>query len=351
MPKAKDFFTVAESEQIVQAIRDAEKATSGEIRVHLEEKCKGDALERAIALFDILKMDVTELHNGVIIYLAVEDKKFAIYGGKGINEKVPPTFGNKPAMLCKPISRRDVLRKAFQKAFCKQGSSWKRISLTRKKMQMNWMTIYLTIMIRGKAIWGLILLFGTFLAAAQDTPDKSGTLVNDWAQLFSGDQRSALEIKLVNFNDTNSTQIVVITQNSIDRELNEYGTDIIEKWGIGQKGLDNGVLLIIDPAKRNTYIATGSGAEGWLPDILAKRIVDDNLLPAFKQGQYYEGVDEATNIIMKLATGEYTAADVKSPTSKANKKPSWVKLIPFALFMLVFLFLGIKVVVVVAAVG
>ncbi len=203
---------------------------------------------------------------------------------------------------------------------------------------MNWMTIYLTIMIRGKAIWGLILLFGTFLAAAQDTPDKSGTLVNDWAQLFSGDQRSALEIKLINFNDTNSTQIVVITQNSIDRELNEYGTDIIEKWGIGQKGLDNGVLLIIDPAKRNTYIATGSGAEGWLPDILAKRIVDDNLLPAFKQGQYYEGVDEATSIIMKLATGEYTAADVKSPTSKANKKTTWVKLIPFALFMLVFIF-------------
>jgi uncharacterized protein len=204
-------------------------------------------------------------------------------------------------------------------------------------MQTNWMTIYLTIMIRGIVIWSLVL-FATFSAIAQETPARSNTLVNDWAQLFNAAQRSSLESKLVNFNDTNSTQIVVITQNSIDRELNEYGTDIIEKWGIGQKGLDNGVLLLIDPVKRNTYIATGSGAEGWLPDILAKRIVDDNLLPAFKQGQYYEGVDDATNIIMKLATGEYTAADVKSPTSKANKKPTWVKLIPFALFMLVFLF-------------
>jgi uncharacterized membrane protein len=114
MPKAKDFFTVAESEQIVQAIRDAEKATSGEIRVHLEEKCKGDALNRAIALFDILKMDVTELHNGVIIYLAVEDKKFAIYGGKGINEKVPANFWQQT---------RDVMQAHFKEGRFAQGLS------------------------------------------------------------------------------------------------------------------------------------------------------------------------------------------------------------------------------------
>jgi uncharacterized membrane protein len=114
MPKAKDFFTVAESEEIVQAIRDAEKATSGEIRVHLEEKCKGDALERAIALFDILKMDVTELHNGVIIYLAVEDKKFAIYGGKGINEKVPANFWQQT---------RDVMQAHFKEGRFAQGLS------------------------------------------------------------------------------------------------------------------------------------------------------------------------------------------------------------------------------------
>ncbi len=92
MPKAKDFFTEAEREQIVQAIRDAEKATSGEIRVHLEEHCKGEALERAIELFAELKMDATEQHNGVIFYLAVADHKFAIYGGAGINEKVPADF-------------------------------------------------------------------------------------------------------------------------------------------------------------------------------------------------------------------------------------------------------------------
>lgn len=114
MPKAKDFFTVAESEQIVQAIRDAEKATSGEIRVHLEEKCKSDALKRAIELFHILKMDATELHNGVIIYLAVEDKKFAIYGGKGINEKVPANFWQQT---------RDVMQAHFKEGRFAQGLS------------------------------------------------------------------------------------------------------------------------------------------------------------------------------------------------------------------------------------
>ncbi len=92
MPKAKDFFTAAESEQIVQAIRDAEKSTSGEIRVHLEEHCKGEPLNRATELFAKLKMQATAQRNGVIFYLAVEDKKFAIYGDKGINEKVPADF-------------------------------------------------------------------------------------------------------------------------------------------------------------------------------------------------------------------------------------------------------------------
>jgi uncharacterized membrane protein len=92
MPKAKDFFTAAEQEQIVQAIRDAEQQTSGEIRVHLEERCKEEPVQRAKELFGELKMEATELRNGVLFYLAVADHKFAIYGGAGINEKVPDHF-------------------------------------------------------------------------------------------------------------------------------------------------------------------------------------------------------------------------------------------------------------------
>ncbi len=88
----KKFFSKDEQKKVVEAIKQAEKETSGEIRVHLESKCKGDALERAVKMFGKLKMHKTELRNGVIIYLAVQDRKFAIFGDKGINEVVPENF-------------------------------------------------------------------------------------------------------------------------------------------------------------------------------------------------------------------------------------------------------------------
>jgi uncharacterized membrane protein len=86
------FFTEEEKERIVQAIKEAEKETSGEIRLHIESRCKGDPLQRAMKVFARLKMHKTALRNGVIIYLAIDDRKFAIYGDKGINEKVPENF-------------------------------------------------------------------------------------------------------------------------------------------------------------------------------------------------------------------------------------------------------------------
>ncbi len=81
-----------EQQQIVEAIQQAEHRTSGEIRVHIESHCKGDPLERAKAIFVKLKMHNTAERNGVIIYLAKKDRKLAIWGDKGINEKVPDNF-------------------------------------------------------------------------------------------------------------------------------------------------------------------------------------------------------------------------------------------------------------------
>lgn len=93
MPKqAKDFFSKAEELQILSAIREAESNTSGEIRVHIENKCKTEVLDRAAQVFDLLKMQKTELRNGVLFYLAIRDKKFAILGDVGINAKVPENF-------------------------------------------------------------------------------------------------------------------------------------------------------------------------------------------------------------------------------------------------------------------
>ena len=112
MPKAKDFFTAGEQQQIVEAIKAAELNTSGEVRVHLEEKCKGNTLSRAKEVFEKLGMTNTELRNGVLIYLAVDDHKFAILGDKGINERVPVGFWD---------SVRDVMQDHFRHGRFLQG--------------------------------------------------------------------------------------------------------------------------------------------------------------------------------------------------------------------------------------
>jgi uncharacterized membrane protein len=94
MAAAKDFFTEDQKAKIVAAIGSAEKQTSGEIRVHIENDCPGDAVKCAEARFGQLKMHETALQNGVLFYLAVKAHKFAIYGGKGVNDKVPADFWN-----------------------------------------------------------------------------------------------------------------------------------------------------------------------------------------------------------------------------------------------------------------
>lgn len=86
------FLSKEEQNRIVKAIEEAELNTSGEVRVHLESKCKGDAVQRAVFVFNFLKMYKTRERNGVLIYLAYKSRKFAIIGDTGINEKVPDGF-------------------------------------------------------------------------------------------------------------------------------------------------------------------------------------------------------------------------------------------------------------------
>jgi uncharacterized membrane protein len=87
-----DHFTKEQQQQIVEAIKQAEHNTSGEIRVHIEKRCKIDVLDRAANVFAMLKMHKTKLRNGVLFYLSIEDRKFAILGDAGINAKVPENF-------------------------------------------------------------------------------------------------------------------------------------------------------------------------------------------------------------------------------------------------------------------
>ncbi len=112
MSKVEDFLTKEDEQEIVEAIRMAEKNTSGEIRVHIEKTTSMDAYDRAMEVFHELKMDETELQNGVLIYLAVEDRNFVICGDKGINDVVQDDFWN---------CTRDVMLAEFKKGDFKQG--------------------------------------------------------------------------------------------------------------------------------------------------------------------------------------------------------------------------------------
>jgi uncharacterized membrane protein len=112
MSKVEDFLTKEEESAIVEAIRVAEKNTSGEIRVHIEATTSLDAYDRAMEVFHELNMDATELQNGVLIYLAVNDKTFVICGDKGINDVVAPDFWN---------CTRDAMISQFKIGNYKQG--------------------------------------------------------------------------------------------------------------------------------------------------------------------------------------------------------------------------------------
>ncbi|WP_242082347.1 TPM domain-containing protein [Aestuariivivens sediminis] len=112
MSKVEDFLTAKEEQEVIEAIRTAEKHTSGEIRVHLEESANTDPFNRALEVFHLLKMDNTKAMNGVLIYVAVKDKNFVIYGDKGINDVVPKDFWN---------NTKNIIQNHFKSGNYKQG--------------------------------------------------------------------------------------------------------------------------------------------------------------------------------------------------------------------------------------
>jgi uncharacterized membrane protein len=112
MPYIEDFLTAEEEGEIIEAIRLAESQTSGEIRVHIEQNCNMDVYEHALEIFHVLKMDNTKEQNGVLIYVAVDNKSFVICGDKGINDIVGINFWD---------STRDIIQEQFKHGQFKQG--------------------------------------------------------------------------------------------------------------------------------------------------------------------------------------------------------------------------------------
>lgn len=118
---ARQFLTEDEEQQIVKAINAAEQKTSGEVRVHIEHHCKGDALERAAHLFHDLGMDETKLKNGVLIYIATEDHKASVYAGKGIHKKVEDDFWNDVLQILINHFKKEQYEEGIEEAVHKVG--------------------------------------------------------------------------------------------------------------------------------------------------------------------------------------------------------------------------------------
>ncbi|RRA99097.1 TPM domain-containing protein [Larkinella rosea] len=160
----------------------------------------------------------------------------------------------------------------------------------------------------------LILLFAVFAIQTygQDDviPDKPNPqrLVNDYVGILKPDERARLEEKLRVYNDSTSTQIVILIVKSTEPyPIGDFSFQVGRKWGVGQKGQNNGLVLTWVPSTRKVFIATGYGLEGAITDAISKRIVSQIIAPHFKKEEWYAGLDEATTEIIQRARGEYKA--------------------------------------------
>ncbi|MCD6332192.1 MAG: TPM domain-containing protein [Bacteroidales bacterium] len=193
----------------------------------------------------------------------------------------------------------------------------------------------------------LILFITAFLnpLSAQDLPDPMSPprLVNDFAKVLPADQAALLEQKLFEFNNQTSTQIYVVTVSDLHGyEKADYTTRLAEKWGVGQKGKDNGIMMLIKPKtareKGEIFIAVGYGLEGVVPDAVTNRIIRNEILPAFKNGDYFTGINQGINTLMKLTAGEFTADEYLKETGRSPA--SRVGGLVFFVFLMLMLFSG-----------
>ncbi|NIJ51296.1 TPM domain-containing protein [Dyadobacter arcticus] len=179
-------------------------------------------------------------------------------------------------------------------------------------------------------IFSFLLSLVLFGVRAQDIPAKPNPprLVNDFANQLSEGEKASLEQKLVSYNDSTSSQIViVIVPTTGDYPMADYALKIGREWGVGQKDKDNGIVLLWAPTDRKVFISTGYGLEGAIPDAIAKRIISQVITPQFKNGQFYQGLDQGVDMIFKYATGEYKA-DAKEDTGDGSS--------PLVTFIIVF---------------
>jgi uncharacterized protein len=178
---------------------------------------------------------------------------------------------------------------------------------------------------------------GNFVPQLQDPsvvfiPPKDPSLVVDNAGVFSYNQRKMLIDKLNKFNDETSTQILIYTTKYLyGYSIADFGQRLGEGWGVGQKGFNNGIVIVYKPKtpyeKGLVTIQTGYGIEPLISDAVCKQIIDKEMIPQFKYGLTFAGIDKAVDVCISLTKGEFTAKDYK--------RRDWSKILPYIFWMFV----------------
>ncbi|WP_420320331.1 TPM domain-containing protein [Flagellimonas sp.] len=178
------------------------------------------------------------------------------------------------------------------------------------------------------------LSWGQFTIPEKPTKQTS---VYDYINLLPVSQSKALEQKLIRYSDSTSTQIVIAIIASTEGEnINYLGAQWGQKWGIGQANKDNGVLLLLARDDRRIAINTGYGVEGALTDFMSKRIIESVIIPEFKKGDYYGGLDKGSDAIFQVLTGEFN----EDRTFGNDPGLSLKSLLPFIIFIIILIILA-----------
>jgi uncharacterized protein len=184
----------------------------------------------------------------------------------------------------------------------------------------------------------LFLVHSSFGQIEKCFPEKKLELVYDQAGILSSTEKSTLESKLVAFEKETSNQIVVvIVPDLCGYDKADYAIELGDTWQVGQAKEDNGIVILVKPKtpseKGEAYIAIGRGLEGAIPDGSTFLIVDRELIPSFKQKNYFKGIDDGVNVLMSLAKGEYNIAQYRGTPAKKEKRNT-LGIVIFVLFFI-----------------
>lgn len=186
-----------------------------------------------------------------------------------------------------------------------------------------------------KLLFVLLLAFCTATSFAQDFPAKPSTLVNDYTGTLTAAQKQQLENKLVAFDDSTSIQIAIAIVKSVgDYDINEYALELGRKWGVGS-AKNTGMMIVVGLGDRKISLQTGYGLEGAVPDVYTKRIIENDIKPYFKSGDYYGGLESGTNAIISYTKGEYKNDSPKKVQRKSGSAVPIVIIIVVIIIMII----------------